>query len=256
MPRPPDAQRPEASFSLRDAAAVIFDMDGVITDTAAVHRTAWKAMFDDYLSVVARRTGQSQRPFEDADYLRYVDGKSRADGARSFLVSREIELPDGDPDDPPELETVWGLANRKDLALRGVLGASGAKAFSSSVALVRQLQGHGVGTAVISASRNCHDILEAAGIGDLFPVRVDGTECARLGLLGKPSPAVFLEAAQRLGVDPARAVIVEDAQAGVRAGRAGNFGLVIGVDRCGQAEQLFAEGADVVVTDLAELVFR
>ena len=253
MPRPPDPQRPEASFSLRNAAAVIFDMDGVITDTAAVHRSAWKAMFDDYLAEVARRAGQSQRLFEDADYLRYVDGKSRADGARSFLVSRGIDLPDGDPGDPSEQETVWGLANRKDVVLRGVLVASGAKAFPSSVALVRQLQGHGVGTAVISASRNCRAILEAAGIGDLFPVRVDGTECARLMLPGKPSPAVFLEAARRLGVDPARTVIVEDAQAGVRAGRAGNFGLVIGVDRCGQADQLFAEGADVVVTDLAEV---
>jgi beta-phosphoglucomutase family hydrolase len=243
------------SLSLRDAAAVIFDMDGVITDTAAVHRSAWKEIFDDYLSEVARRTGQSQRPFEAADYLRYVDGKSRADGARSFLASRGIELPEGGADDGPERETVWGLANRKDIVLRRVLGVSGVKAFTSSVTLVRQLQDHGVGTAVISASRNCQAILEAAGIGDLFPVRVDGTECARLGLPGKPSPAVFLEAAMRLGVDPARVVIVEDAQAGVRAGRAGNFGLVIGVDRCGQAKQLRAAGADVVVTDLAEVAF-
>jgi alpha,alpha-trehalase len=243
------------TLALRNAAAVIFDMDGVITDTAGVHRSAWKVMFDDYLLEVARRTGQTHRPFEDADYLRHVDGKSRADGARSFLASRGIELPEGDAGDPPERETVWGLAHRKDLVLRRVLGASGVKAFPSSVALVRRLQDHGVGTAVVSASRNCQAILEAAGIGDLFPVRVDGTECARLGLPGKPSPAVFLEAARRLGVDPARAVVVEDAQAGVRAGRAGNFGLVIGVDRSGQAEQLFAEGADVVVTDLADVAF-
>lgn len=244
------------SLSLRNAAAVIFDMDGVITDTAAVHCAAWKAMFDDYLSVVERRCGQTQRPFEEADYLRHVDGKSRVDGARSFLVSRAIDLPDGQADDPPERETVWGLANRKDLALQEVLESSGARAFPSSVALVRGLQKHGIGTALISASRNCQAILDAAGIGDLFPVTVDGTECARLGLPGKPSPAVFLEAAQRLGVAPARAVIVEDAQAGVRAGRAGNFGLVIGVDRCGQAKQLFEEGADVVVTDLAEVALR
>jgi alpha,alpha-trehalase len=240
---------------LREAAAVIFDMDGVITDTASVHRSAWKVMFDDYLAEVARRTGQSQRPFEDADYLRYVDGKSRADGARSFLVSRGLELPDGEVDDAPERPTVWGLANRKDAFLRRVLKVSGVKAFPSSVALVRRLQDDGIGTAVISASRNCRAILAAAGIGDLFSVRVDGTDCARLELPGKPSPAVFLEAARRLGVDPVRAAIVEDAQAGVRAGRAGNFGLVIGVDRCGQAEQLFAEGADIVVTDLAELAF-
>jgi HAD superfamily hydrolase (TIGR01509 family) len=210
-------------------------------------------MFDDYLSERARRTAQGQRPFEEADYLRYVDGKSRADGARSFLGSRGVELPEGDADDPPDRETVWGLANRKDQVLREVLETSGVKAFPSSVALVRQLQKRGVGTAVISASRNCQAILEAAGIGDLFPVRVDGRECARLGLPGKPSPAVFLEAARRLGVDPSRAVVVEDAQAGVRAGRAGNFGLVIGVDRGGQADQLLAEGADVVVTDLAEV---
>jgi alpha,alpha-trehalase len=241
------------SLSLRNAAAVIFDMDGVITDTAGVHRSAWKAMFDDYLSERARRTGQGQRPFEEADYLRYVDGKSRADGARSFLVSRGVELPEGDADDPPDRETVWGLANHKDQVLREVLETSGVKAFPSSVALVRQLQKRGVGTAVISASRNCQAILEAAGIGDLFPVRVDGRECARLGLQGKPSPAVFLEAARRLGVDPSHAVVVEDAQAGVRAGRAGNFALVIGVDRGGQADQLLAEGADVVVTDLAEV---
>lgn len=253
MPRPPDARQP--GVSLGNAAAVIFDMDGVITDTAAVHCRAWKAMFDDYLSEVARRTGQSQRPFEDADYLRYVDGKSRTDGARSFLASRGIELPEGDPGDSPEQQTVCGVAKRKDDVFLGVLAASGAKAFPSSVALVRQLQDYGVGTAVISASRNCHAVLEAAGIGDLFPVRVDGRECARLRLPGKPSPAVLLEAAERLGVDPARAVIVEDAQAGVRAGRAGNFGLVIGVDRCGQADQLFAEGADVVVADLAEVAF-
>jgi beta-phosphoglucomutase family hydrolase len=252
MPSQPDARR---SLSLSNAAAVIFDMDGVLTDTAATHRSAWKAMFDDYLSVVARRTSQSHRPFDDADYLRHVDGKSRADGARSFLLSRGIHLPDGDADDAPERETVCGLANRKDVVLRRLLGVMEVKAFPSSVALVLRLQDHGVGTAVVSASRNCQAILTAAGIGDLFPVRVDGTECARLGLPGKPSPAVFLEAARRLGVDPARAVIVEDAQAGVRAGRAGNFGLVIGVDRSGQADQLVAEGADVVVADLADVAF-
>ena len=139
MRRPPDAQRPGMALSLSNAAAVIFDMDGVITDTAATHRSAWKAMFDDYLSEVSRRTRQTHRPFEDADYLRYVDGKSRADGARSFLVSRGINLPDGDADDAPERETVWGLSNRKDLVLRRLLGATGVKAFPSSVALVRQL---------------------------------------------------------------------------------------------------------------------
>jgi beta-phosphoglucomutase family hydrolase len=233
--------------------AVVFDMDGVITDTAGVHRRAWKEMFDRVVADDAARSGREQRPFDEEDYLRFVDGKQRADGVSSFLASRGIELPYGSPDDPPERETVWGLANRKNLAFQRVLGSDRVHAFPSSVALVRNLQEHGVGTAVISASRNCQAVLESAGVGSLFPVRVDGVETARLGLPGKPSPAVFLEAAHRLGADPGRAVVVEDAQAGVSAGRAGGFGLVIGVDRSGQAEALLAEGADVVVSDLAEV---
>jgi alpha,alpha-trehalase len=233
--------------------AVVFDMDGVITDTADVHRRAWKEMFDRFLADVAKRTGRRHLPFDADDYLRYVDGKQRADGVRSFLASRGIELPEGTPDDPPESETVWGLANRKDRAFQRVLAADGARAFPSSIDLVRRLQDRGIGTAVISASRNAARVLESAGVGDLFPVRVDGVEAARLGLPGKPSPAVFLEAARRLGAEPARAVVVEDAQAGVRAGRDGGFGLVIGVDRSGQAQALLSEGADVVVTDLGEV---
>jgi beta-phosphoglucomutase family hydrolase len=241
------------TLTSRGHDAVVFDMDGVITDTAGVHFAAWKAMFDAYLAELARTGGQPQRPFDEDDYRRFVDGRQRDDGVAAFLASRGIDLPRGTADDPPERESVWGLANRKNLAFRQALSTDPARAFPSSVALVRALQHHGLGTAVVSASRNCQAILESAGIGDLFPVRVDGAEAARLGLPGKPSPAMYLEAANRLGADPARAVVVEDALAGVRAGRDGAFGLVIGVDRVGHGDQLRAEGADVVVTDLAEV---
>jgi alpha,alpha-trehalase len=241
------------TLSATSLDAVVFDMDGVITDTAGVHRRAWKEMFDPVLSEHARRSGVAQRPFDESDYLRYVDGKQRVDGVLSFLMSRGIELPTGRPEDPPQRETAWGLANRKNRSFELVLRDDGARAFPTSVALVRALQEHGVGTAVVSASRNCQAVLQAAGVGTLFPVRVDGIDADRLGLPGKPAPAVFLEAARRLDADPGRAVVVEDAQAGVRAGRAGGFGLVIGVDRTGQAAALLADGADVVVTDLGEI---
>lgn len=247
------SERTAVPLPVRSFDAVVFDMDGVVTDTATAHRRVWKAMFDDYLRGASRRSGRVQPPFSEADYLTYVDGKHRDDGVAGFLGSRGIDLPRGHPDDGPETETVWGLANRKDRAFRQVLEHDGVRAFPSSVALVRDLQAHGVGTAIISASRNAQAVLQAAGIGDLFPVRVDGLETARLHLPGKPSPEVFLEAARRLAAAPTRAVVVEDALAGVRAGRAGGFGLVIGVDRCGQAEQLLAEGADVVVADLGQV---
>lgn len=234
-----------------DYDAVIFDMDGVVTDTTEVHRLAWAAMFDAYLQHAEIRTGRLQQPFGLEDYQRYVDGKHRDDGVRDFLAARGIHLPDGTPDDPVVAETVWGLANRKNAAFQATLAENGARVFTSTVHLVRALQAHGIGTAIISASRNCQRVLEAAGVGDLFAVRVDGSESARLGLPGKPDPAVFLEAARRLGADPGRSVVVEDAVAGVQAGRAGHFGLVVGVDRGGHAAELRREGADVVVDDLA-----
>jgi alpha,alpha-trehalase len=234
-----------------DHDAVIFDMDGVVTDTTEVHRLAWAAMFDAYLQHAEIRTGRLQQPFGLEDYQRYVDGKHRDDGVRDFLAARGIHLPDGTPDDTIGAETVWGLANRKNAAFQATLAEHGARVFPSTVHLVRALQAHGIGTAIISASRNCQRVLEAAGVGDLFPVRVDGSESARLGLPGKPDPAVFLEAARRLGADPGRSVVVEDAVAGVQAGRAGHFGLVVGVDRGGHAAELRREGADVVVDDLA-----
>ena len=232
---------------------VIFDMDGVVTDTAAVHAAAWKHMFDDYLATVASRDGVPQTPFKRSDYLQYVDGKPREDGVASFLASRGIGLPQGTPTDGPAVESVWGLAIRKDRDFQRVLADHGAQAFPTSVALVEALKRAGVGTAIISASRHCEEVLAAAGIGQLFDARVDGVETARLGLPGKPSPAVFLEAARRLAVAPERAVVVEDAIAGVQAGRSGHFAFVLGVDRTGQAEALRANGADAVVSDLGEV---
>ena len=231
--------------------AVVFDMDGVITDTAKVHADAWKRMFDDYLAQWSAATGHRQCPFDDGDYLRHVDGKHRDDGVASFLTSRGISLPRGTHDDPPGAPTIWGLANRKNQEFLHILEQDGVRAFPSSVHLVHELQRYGIGTAIISASRNCQQILDAAGIGDLFTVRVDGIETERLSLPGKPDPAVFIEAAHRLGATPARAAVVEDAIAGVQGGRSGQFALVIGVDRVGQRQALLAEGADVVVSDLA-----
>jgi alpha,alpha-trehalase len=238
----------EVSASRYDAA--VFDMDGVITNTARTHAQAWRRMFDAYLRA---RAGDAFEPFSDDDYGRYVDGRHRDDGVESFLASRDIHLPRGDPPDPPDRETVWGLANRKDRDFQRTLAEEGAEAFPSSIAFVRELQARGVGTAIVSASKNCQRVLEAAGVGDLFPVRVDGLVAEELRLPGKPSPATFLAAVDRLEAAPDRAVVVEDAIAGVEAGRRGAFALVVGVDRVGHAEELQRAGADVVVADLGEL---
>ena len=234
--------------------AVIFDMDGVITDTASVHAEAWRRLFDEYLRERADRTAEPFVPFDaDEDYRRYVDGKGRIDGVRSFLASRGIELPEGDPNDPPDRQTICGLANRKNEMFLEHIRRHGVQPYPSTVALVRELQTRGIGTAAISASRNMTEVLDAAGIGDLFAVTVDGTDLDELGLPGKPDPAMFVEAARRLGVDPPSAAVVEDALAGVEAGTRGGIGLVVGVDRTGHADALRAAGADVVVSDLAEL---
>jgi beta-phosphoglucomutase family hydrolase len=234
--------------------AVVFDMDGVMTDTASVHEQAWKRMFDAFLSDWSARTGVPQRPFDRADYLAYVDGKQRDDGVASLLRSRGIELPRGMRSDPPQLDTVCGLANRKNDDFQRVLSEEGAVAFPASVTLVCHLQRRGVRTAVVSASRNCQQVLDAARIGNLFEVRVDGVDAERLELAGKPAPDMFLEAARRLGARPERAVVVEDAVAGVQAGHDGHFALVIGVARTPSEEPTLREhGADVVVRDLAEV---
>jgi len=235
--------------------AVVFDMDGVVTKTAVVHAAAWKRLFDDYMAERSRATGADWRPFdEEADYRPYVDGKPRYDGVRSFLASRDIVLPEGSPDDPSDRETVCGLGNRKNGYFLKELEQHGVHAYETTVRLVRVLQGLGIGTAIISASKNLRTVLAAGGIGDLFPVEVDGLLAAEIGLAGKPDPAVFLEAARRLGAEPSRTVVVEDALSGVEAGRRGAFGLVIGVDRTGDAEGLLRAGADVVVPDLADVV--
>ena len=237
---------------LDDLDAVIFDLDGVITDTATVHSAAWKQMFDGFLVNRADRAGEDHQPFSAEDYYLYVDGKPRYDGVESFLASRGISIPHGEPGDPPEAETTCGLGNRKDELFRSQL-RQGIAPFPSSIALLRRLRASGCGTAIISASRNCADVLQAAGVAELFDAKVDGMDADELGLPGKPDPAVFLEAARRLGVEPARAAVVEDALAGVEAGRGGRFGLVVGVDRTGHGEELRERGADVVVGDLGEV---
>jgi len=235
--------------------AVLFDLDGVLTATAKVHAACWKRMFDDYLRMRATKKSESFFPFEiQSDYKTYVDGKPRYDGVRDFLKSRGIELPEGHPDDPPTAETVCGLGNRKNDMINDVLESEGVEPYEGSVALVRQLRGQGIKTAVVSSSQNCLAVLEAAKMADLFDARVDGDVASRLELRGKPAPDTFLAAATRLGVSPQRAVVVEDAISGVQAGRAGQFGLVIGVARKGEGDVLQDNGADVVVTDLSELL--
>lgn len=237
--------------------AVVFDMDGVVTRTASVHAAAWKQLFDDYLRERAAETGGDWTPFDpDADYRVYVDGKPRYDGVRSFLASRGIELPEGSPDDDPDQETVAGLGNRKNAYFVKELERSGVRPYESTVYLIRCLQELGVGTAIISASKNLERVLTAAGLVDLFAEKVDGLVAAELGLPGKPQPDVFFEGARRLGATPERSVVVEDAISGVEAGRRGDFALVIGVDRTGHPQELAAAGADIVVDDLDKVGTR
>ncbi len=232
----------------------LFDLDGVLTQTAKVHGAAWKEMFDSYLRERARQTGQPFVPFGAADYEEYVDGKPRADGTRSFLASRGIELPEGHDDDPPGALTVRGLGNRKNETFTRQVREHGVEAYPGSVRYLRAARDAGLRRAVVSSSANCHDVLVAAGIEDLFEVRIDGVVAKQEHLRGKPAPDTFLAGAQALGLKPAEAAVFEDALAGVEAGRAGDFGFVVGVDRVGQAEALKEHGADVVVTDLAELM--
>jgi alpha,alpha-trehalase len=233
--------------------AVIFDLDGVITKTAAVHRAAWATLFNEYLQERAERTAEPFRPFETSDYLEFVDGKPRYDGVADFLASRDIDLPWGTPEDTPDDETVCGLGNRKNGYFLRHLETNGVEPYETTVDFVKELQRNGIETALISSSKNVTAVLGAAGLLDLFDVRIDGNVAAELGIPGKPDPAVFLEAASRVGVVPDRAAIVEDAQSGVAAGRAGGFRHVIGVDRGNQAEELAASGATVVVPDLIDV---
>jgi beta-phosphoglucomutase family hydrolase len=238
-----------------DIRACLFDLDGVLTQTATVHAAAWKEMFDAYLAERARRSGEPFVPFDQVrDYGLYVDGRPRADGTRTFLQSRGITLPEGEPGDPPGAETVHGLSNRKNEILLERLRTGGVAVYPGSARYLRAVGEAGLRRAVVSASANTHQVLEAAGVADQFDVCIDGIVAEREGLKGKPAPDTYLAAARRLGVEPRQAAVFEDALAGVEAGRAGGFGLVVGVDRAGQADTLRRRGADIVVTDLAELL--
>jgi beta-phosphoglucomutase family hydrolase len=228
----------------------LFDLDGVLTRTATVHMAAWKRTFDEFLR--AHEPGSPE--FSQLDYNRYVDGKPRADGVRDFLASRRIALPEGSPGDPPETPTVQGIAARKNVLVLAELDEHGVEVYPGSVRYLGAVKDAGLGTAVVTASANGEQVIAAAAFADLIDVRVDGVVAAREGLRGKPQPDTFLAAARLLGVEPAAAVVFEDALSGVAAGRAGNFGYVVGVDRVGHAAELAAAGADLVVQDLAELM--
>jgi len=243
-------------FGLPDRIrACLFDLDGVLTQTAMVHAEAWKAMFDAYLRGRAARTDEPFIPFDAVDdYDRFVDGKPRLDGVRTFLASRAIELPAGGPGDPPGAETITALGERKNRMVLRLIRERGVAPYEGSVRFVRAARAAGLRTAVVSSSTNCREVLRAAGIEDLFEERIDGLVAERQHLRGKPAPDTFLAGARALEIPPARAAVFEDALAGVAAGRAGDFGWVVGVDRVGQAEALRAHGADLVVRDLADLL--
>jgi beta-phosphoglucomutase family hydrolase len=237
--------------------ACLFDLDGVLTQTAKVHAEAWKQTFDWYLKQRADKRGEQFVPFDKLkDYDEYVDGLPRYDGVRNFLKSRGIELPEGSPDDPPDKETVCGIGNRKNALVLRLIKENGIEAYEGSVRFVKAAREAGLRRAVVSSSVNCRDVLIAAGIEDLFEKRIDGKVAEEQHLEGKPHPDTFLAGAKALGVAAAEAAVFEDALAGVQAGRDGKFGYVVGVDRVGQAQALREHGADVVVKDLAELLSK
>ncbi|MGW4440837.1 HAD family hydrolase [Streptomyces sp. NPDC004596] len=231
--------------------ACLFDLDGVVTRTAVVHAAAWKETFDAFLGSYE---GERGRPFDEvADYDEYVDGRPRADGVRAFLDSRGIHLPEGGPDDPPDALTVHGLGNRKNILLLERIRTGGVEAYEGTLRYLEAVRAAGLRTAIVSSSANCRDVLRSVGAEHFFDVRIDGVVAAERRLPGKPRPDTFLAAARELGVEADRAAVFEDALAGMDAGRAGGFGYVVGVDRTGQGEALYAHGASVVVKDLAEL---
>jgi beta-phosphoglucomutase family hydrolase len=235
--------------------ACLFDLDGVLTRTADLHAAAWKEMFDAFLRSRAEATGGAFEPFDrERDYREFIDGRLRYDGVRSFLASRGIELAEGDAGDPPGAETVIGLGDRKNELVVALIRGGGVETYAGSVLYVRAVREAGLHRAVVSASKNCRDVLVAAGIDDLFEAVIDGGVAEREHLRGKPAPDTFLAGARALGIQPAESAVFEDALAGVEAGRAGRFGYVVGVDRSGQAESLLRDGADIVVSDLAELL--
>jgi len=235
--------------------ACLFDMDGVVTQTALVHAAAWKEMFDGFLRQWAEQHGQQFVPFDEVrEYDEYVDGKPRLDGTRSFLESRGIHLPEGSADDPPGAATIYGLSNQKNELVLKKIATDGVKVYDGTIAYIKQVRAAGLRTAIVSSSANTVQVLNSAGIAGLFDTRIDGHVASVRHLAGKPEPDTYLAAAHDLNVPPARAAVFEDALAGVQAGRAGHFGLVVGVDRVGQAEALKQHGADIVVKDISELL--
>jgi beta-phosphoglucomutase family hydrolase len=235
--------------------AVLFDLDGVLTDTASIHSACWKETFDAYLRERSRRTGEPFVEFDiDGDYHEYVDGKPRYDGVRDFLASRGITLPEGNPESPPDEESVCGVGNRKRDLVKTTMDRDGISPYPGSVSFVKQVKAKGLQTAVVTSSASSLQVLSLAGITDLFDTCVDAEVAIALKLRGKPAPDTFLEAARMLGAPPGRAIVVEDAISGVQAGRAGDFGLVIGVARKDNAESLMKNGADIAVADLQELL--
>jgi trehalose 6-phosphate phosphatase len=247
---------PEGSIlmHIEDLDGILLDLDGVMTETAQIHAEAWKTMFDVYLRERAARNGGALEPFDaNHDYRKFVDGKPRYDGVASFLQSRGIDLPLGEESDPPEKETVCGLGNRKNRLFLDAIRQRGVKVYRTSIEFIKRARLHGCKIAVVTASRNGREVLEAAGLGNLFDAEVDGIVAHERKLAGKPAPDTFVEAARRLEVSPDKAAVIEDAAAGVKAGKAGGFGLVIGISRNGQPELLRENGADIVVSDLSEL---
>ncbi len=230
--------------------ACLFDLDGVLTRTAVLHAQAWKQMFDDFLAVAAPQ----QPPFDGRDYERYVDGKPRLDGTRDFLTARDIELTPGDETDPPDAPTLWGLSNRKNDLIQELIRTRGIEVYPGSVSYLEKARAAGMRTAVVTSSANAEQVLHAAKLDGLFDARIDGVLALEKHLQGKPAPDTFLAGADAVGVTPTEAAVFEDALAGVAAGRAGGFGIVVGVDRVGQSAELRAAGADVVVADLSELL--
>ena len=251
MPQP-DARR---AITREQYDAVLFDLDGVITDTASIHAACWKQMFDEYLQNRAMQRGEAFRPFDlAADCRLYVDGKPRFDGVRDFLASRDIHLPEGSLEDPSQAETVGGLGNRKNDLVNKIIEDGGVAPYAGSVKFLRQLRSQVFKIAIVTSSQNCTAVLKAVKLDHFFDVQVDGNTIHTQHLAGKPAPDTFLMAAKLLGIDPARAVVIEDALSGVEAGHKGNFGLVIGVARKGNVEELRHHGAHLVVNDLGELL--